>query len=97
VKSGKVLWQSPRTGSNCLVTGDYVYTSNGQISGLDTMSSAMGGDGGTPIHWRLYRLNPGSGKDYWEYYRQGAPEAVRPKEKRILLQFKKELRLLKYL
>src|SRR5205807_237516 len=42
-------------------------------------------------------VNPSSGKDQWEYYRRGAPEAVRPKQKQILLQFQKELRLLKYL
>jgi hypothetical protein len=97
VRTGKVLWQSPRVGRNCAVSGDYVYTADSQISGLDTMKSAMGGDGGVPVHWRMYRLNPDSGKDKWEYYRQGAPVEVRPKEKQILLQFKKELRLLKYL
>ena len=61
------------------------------------MKTAMGSDGGTPDHWRLYRLSPGSGKDLWEWYHMGAPEAVRPKQKKILLQFKKDLRLLKYL
>jgi hypothetical protein len=97
LKSGKVLWQSPRTGSNCQVSGDYVYTSDSQISGLDMMKSAMGGDGGTPVHWRLHRLNPSSGSEKWEWYRKGAPEAVRVREKQILLHFKNGLRLLRYL
>jgi hypothetical protein len=97
LKSGKVLWQSPRTGSSCAVSGNYVYTSDSQISGLDTMKIAMGGDGGVPTHWRMHRLDPGSGSEKWEYYREGAPAAMRPRGKKILLHFKDGLRLLKYL
>jgi len=97
LKSGKVLWQSARTGSECAVSGDFVYTLDAQISGLDTMKIAMGGDGGVPIHWRMHRLDPGSGSEKWEYYREGAPESMRPRGKKILLHFKDGLRLLKYL
>jgi outer membrane protein assembly factor BamB len=97
LKGGKVLWQSPRVGSNCQVSDDYVYTSDSQISGLDMMKTAMGGDGGTPVHWRLHRLNPSSGAEKWEWYREGAPQTVRLRGKQILLHFKKDLRLLKYM
>jgi hypothetical protein len=79
------------------VSDDYVYTSDSQISGLDMMKTAMGGDGGTPVHWRLHRLNPSSGAEKWEWYREGAPQTVRPRGKQILLHFKKDLRLLKYM
>jgi outer membrane protein assembly factor BamB len=96
LRSGKVLWQAVGVGEECMVSGDYVYAADSQISGLDVMRTAMGG-GSAPVHWRLHRINPSSGKEKWEYYREGAPVDVRPKEKQILLQFKNDLRLLKYL
>jgi hypothetical protein len=96
LRSGKVLWQVAGIGDECIVSGDYVYTADTQISGLDMMKSAVGG-GRVPTHWRLHRLNPSNGKEKWEYYREGAPVAVRPKGKQLLFQFKKDLRLLRYL
>jgi hypothetical protein len=96
LRSGKVLWQSAGVGEQTMVSGDYVYASDSQISGLDMMKSFQGG-GSTPVHWRLHRLNPSSGKEKWEYYREGAPMAVRAREKQLLFQFKNDLRLLTYL
>lgn len=97
VRSGKVLWQTAGVGDECMVSGDYVYTSDTQISGLDVMKTAVGGGGSVPTHWRLHRLNPSSGKEKWEYYRAGAPVAVRTNGKQLLFQFKNDLRLLRYL
>jgi hypothetical protein len=97
LKSGKVLWQSPRVGTDCMISGPYVYTTDSQISGVDMMSSMMGSEKGVPMHWRLFRLSPSNGKDQWEYYRAGAPESVRPRMKQILLQSKTELRMLKFM
>lgn len=96
LRSGKLLWQSPRVGTQCMVSGKYVYTQYGKFSGIDQMSEAMGGDR-AQIHWRLYRIRPGSGSDQWEYYRLGAPVAVRPNEKQILLHYKDALRVLRFL
>jgi hypothetical protein len=97
LKSGKILWQSPRVGSAPIVSGPYVYTTDSQVSGIDMMGSMMGSDRGTPVHWRLFRISPSSGKDQWEYYRKGAPLSVHPREKRILIRSKEELRMLKFL
>lgn len=96
LKTGKVLWQKARAGGHTMVSGDYVYTSEGKFSGIDRLSEAMGGDH-AQVHWRLFRIDPGSGRDKWEYYRQGEPNSVQPHEKRILLQYPTELRMLKYL
>lgn len=96
LKTGKVIWQMPRVGSNAITSGQYVYTQFGKFSGIDMMSEAMGGSE-AQIHWRLFRIDPGSGKDKWEYYRLGAPESVRPNEKRILLHYKDSLRMLKFM
>jgi len=98
LKSGKVLWQSPRVGSDCMVTGGIVYTTSAQTSGVDAMASMMNrSDAALPVHWRMFRLNPSNGKDEWEYYRNGGPRETYPRQKRILLHYNEALVMLKYL
>jgi len=96
LKSGKVLWQAARVGANVLVSNGIVYASNSQISGMEVIAAVNRGES-AGVNWRLFRINPSNGKDLWEYHRVGAPEAVLPREKRILLRYEDQIRLLKYM
>jgi hypothetical protein len=54
------------------------------------------GGGDAPVHSRLYRVDPSNGKDLWEFYRPKPPQSVDPRENRILLQYGKEILMLKF-
>ena len=95
--TGTVHWQAPRVGESAFVSGKFLYATRGQISRVDMMSSLMnGGDGGAPMHHRVHRIDPGNGKEEWEYYRSQAPHYIAPRGNRILLRYPKEIEVLKF-
>jgi outer membrane protein assembly factor BamB len=96
--NGKVLWQLENVGERFHVGGKFVYTSRTQVSRLETMAAAMNQDDSpTPVHHRIYRLDPGKGKELWEYYRPKAPVFLEARHNRLLLQFPREVQVLKFL
>jgi hypothetical protein len=94
--NGKVLWATARVGEQIHVTGDFLYASRAQGSKLGVFA-ASGDEARTPVHYRIYRLAPESGKELWEYYQPRAPVYFEPRENRLLLQYEKEVQLLKFL
>jgi hypothetical protein len=50
-----------------------------------------------PVHFRLYRVHPGSGKLLWEYYRDEEPIDLAVDQNRLLLVFPERVELLKFL
>jgi hypothetical protein len=93
--SGKVVWKSEKLGESCYVSDKYVYATSAQVSGLDVMR-AGGDDSDVPVHFRIYRLNPGSGDYIWQFYDQSAPKHIEVQKNRLLLQYGKEIRVLTY-
>jgi len=93
--SGRVLWRSEKLGEACYVSDKFVYVTSAQISGLDVMR-AGGDDSDVPVHFRIYRLNPGNGKYIWEFYDQSSPKHIDVQKNRLLLQYPKEIRVLTY-
>lgn len=96
VGNGKVLWQSARVGTDAMVSNGIIYTTFSQISGAERISAAAGGEE-APTHWRIFRLDPDSGKDLWEFHRIGVPHEVLPKGKRVILNTGERLLFLKYM
>lgn len=96
--TGTVLWQTTRTGQQLFVSGKYLYATRGQVSRMDMMSAMMNRDDDVvaPTHHRLHRIDPGNGKEEWEYYRAQAPSFVAPRGNRILLQYPKEIEVVKF-
>ncbi|MBC8003185.1 MAG: hypothetical protein H7X97_11425 [Opitutaceae bacterium] len=95
-RSGKTLWKTEQTGQECFVAGKYLYVTKVNSGGLD-LSSTGGSLQDGAMHFRIFRLNPSSGKVIWEYYHKGAPREVDFQEKRILLRYDNELQMLKFM
>ncbi len=93
--TGKVLWRSEKLGEQCFVSDKYVYVTRAEISGLDVVR-AGGDDSNVPVHFRIYRLNPGSGDYIWQFYDQQAPKHIEVQKNRLLLQYPKEVRVLTF-
>jgi outer membrane protein assembly factor BamB len=96
LKTGKVFWQAARVGTDVKVSNGIVYTSASQISGMEAISASSRGES-APVNWRLYRLDPKTGKDVWEHHRVGVPKAVLPKGKRVILRYNDRLSMLEYM
>ena len=93
--TGAIIWQKERVGQEIFVSGKYLYATQSQISGLDRFS-AMTGGGDAPVHSRVYRVDPDNGKDLWEFYRPKPPQALEPRDNRLLLQYGNEILMVKY-
>ena len=95
--TGAILWQKDRIGQKAYVAGKYLYATQSRVSGIDRFSAlTSGGDSEIPVHSRVYRLDPDSGKELWEYYRSKPPQKIEPRENRVLLQYGNEVGVLKF-
>ncbi|MGZ8901450.1 MAG: hypothetical protein ACXW3Z_15270, partial [Limisphaerales bacterium] len=95
--TGAILWQKDRLGQKAYFSGKYLYAAQSRVSGLDRFSAlTSGGDGRVPVHHRVYRLDPGTGKELWEYYRSKPPQSIEPQQNRVLLQYGNEVGMLKF-
>ena len=63
---------------------------------MDILNAASEG-AEPPIHHRVRRLDPASGKELWEYYWRKQPTEVQAAQNQILLQYRDEIRVLKFL
>jgi len=94
-ESGKVLWQKDRLGEQLHVSGDFIYGSRAQISGVDLFVAATE-DSKAPVHHRIWRLDPKSGRDLWEFYRPKAPLSIRAMNNHLLLHYSREVEVLSF-
>jgi outer membrane protein assembly factor BamB len=95
--TGAVVWQVERLGDRTYLSGEFLYATRAQVSGVDVFASISNNDdNGAPIHHRIYRLDPSKGKELWEYYKTQVPSLIEPKGNRILLQYKNEIQMLKF-
>jgi len=89
--TGKVLWRTEGLGDKCFVSGKYVYISKAAQSPLTTI-------GEDPIlYFDLYRLSPSDGHPMWDYSQSRHPVQIEVHGNEILIHFKGELQVLKYL
>ncbi|MEW6161595.1 MAG: hypothetical protein AB1813_29540, partial [Verrucomicrobiota bacterium] len=89
-------WQQERIGTQCILNGPYLYVTRSSSPAFEQMRAAMN-DTAATVHYYIRRLNTKSGAKEWEYYHAGPPQNFQPKEKRLLLQFSKEVQVLKFL
>lgn len=94
--SGKVLWQVEGISERCQLSGPYVYTTRAQISGAQLIG-ANGDIDAIPVHHRVYRLDPKTGREVWAYYRPKAPLQTEMWQNYLMLRYRSELRVLKFL
>ncbi|MBA4148238.1 MAG: B-box zinc finger protein [Verrucomicrobia bacterium] len=102
-KSGKTLWRSSNL-MDCELSGKYVYAMNLQIGGgiglAQGLSDALGSYSPSSPgaeHFRIFRVDPGTGKRTWQYYHNSTPYEIDFEANRILLRLENEVRILKYM
>lgn len=89
--TGKVLWRNEGLGDACYVSGKYIYISRATESPL----TAVGED--PIVYFDIYRLSPSDGHVMWDYSQSRHPVQVEVQGKQILLHFRSELQVLKFL
>ncbi len=89
--TGKVLWRTEGIGNQCFVSGKYVYIAKAGENPLIT-------PGEDPVlYFDLYRLSPSDGHPMWDYSQARHPVQIEVQGNEILLHFKGELQVLKFL
>ncbi len=89
--TGKVLWRNEGLGDKCYVSGRFVYISRAAENPLTGM-------GDEPIvYFDLYRLSPSDGHAIWNYSQSRLPVQIETQGNEILLHFRGELQVLKFL
>lgn len=100
-RNGKILWQVQELGQRSFVTGKFLYTvslnrgGSAMLSGLaDALNSPRQDE---PVYFHIHRLDPETGKELWDFYREDAPEEVDFQQNWFLVRFGDDLQVWKYL
>ena len=89
--TGKVLWRNEGLVDTCYLSGKFVYASKAGETPMIT-------PGEDPIlYFDLYRLSPADGHMMWHYSQSRLPVQVEVQENEILVHFRGELQVLKFL
>jgi outer membrane protein assembly factor BamB len=99
--SGKILWQAQRLGQDCFVSGKFLYTSSTQQGGI-ALANGLAEALNAPqqqetVYFRIYRLDPATGKALWEFYREEAPADLSFQQNRFLARFGNDIQVWKFL
>lgn len=90
-ETGEILWQTPRAGDNCFLTGNYVYSTAASMD----ITAALNPEN-SDVHFRVYRIHPKTGERMWTHYRSQEAMAMDFHENILLLRYPDEIQLLKY-
>jgi hypothetical protein len=100
-QSGRILWQAQGLGQDGFVSGKFLYTSGAQQGGIalaNGLAEALNApQQEAPVYFRVYRLDPATGKPLWEFYREEAPGALAFAQNRFLVRFGSEVQVWKFL
>jgi outer membrane protein assembly factor BamB len=99
--SGKILWKAEGRGGQCLVSGKFLYAADVE-QGAGGIAGALGGalntpQGGAPVSFNLYRMDPATGRTLWDLYYDQRPENLAVQDNHILLRFGDNLEFFRYL
>lgn len=100
-RSGKILWQVQKLGQRCYLSGKYVYTvsaNQGGMAMLVGLAEAVNAPRpDAPVYFHIYRLDPASGEEMWDFYREEAPEEEAFQQNWFVLRFGNEVQAWKFL
>ena len=89
--TGEVLWRNEGIGANCFLSGKFIYAARAAENPMMT-------PGEDPVlYFDLYRLSPSDGHAIWDYSQSRHPVQIEVQENEILLHFRGELQVLKFL
>jgi hypothetical protein len=91
--TGKVLWRAEGIADQCFLSGQFVYAARATVDPLSKLTP-----GQDPVlYFDLYRLNPSNGQTMWHYSQPHHPLQIEVQENQIMLHFRGELQVLKFL
>jgi hypothetical protein len=100
-RSGKILWQVQKLGQRTFLSGKFVYTvsanqgGSGMLVGLAEAVNAPRQEG--PVYFHIHRLEPATGKELWDFYREEAPEEEDFQKNWFVLRFGNEVQAWRFL
>jgi hypothetical protein len=89
--SGKALWRNEGMGAKCFLSGKFIYAARAAENPLSAPGVAP------DLYFDLYRLSPSDGHAMWDYSQSRHPVQIEVRENEILLHFRGELQVLKFL
>jgi len=100
-RSGNVLWQAQKLGQRCFVSGKYVYgvsVNQGGMGMLINLAEAVNAPRpDAPVYYHIHRLDPATGIELWDFYREEAPEEEAFQGNWFVLRFGNEVQAWKFL
>jgi outer membrane protein assembly factor BamB len=94
--TGKTLWTSYEGGFISYVSGKFLYMYEAYQADEDPVHRRVETGLEKPSHIAIRRLDPGTGHILWEHYQKRAPLDVKFDRNSILLVFKKEVQVLRF-
>ncbi|MGP8199233.1 MAG: hypothetical protein ACLQU4_07010 [Limisphaerales bacterium] len=100
-RSGRILWQVQKLGQRSYLSGKYVYTVSanqggmGLLVGLAEAVNSPRPD--APVYFHIRRLDPATGRELWDFYREEAPEEEAFQGNWFVLRFGNEVQAWKFL
>ena len=91
--TGRVLWRAEGIADQCFLSGKFVYAARATV---DPLSKPTPGEDPV-LSFDLYRLNPSNGQTMWRYSQSHHPLQIEVQGNQILLHFRGELQVLKFL
>jgi hypothetical protein len=91
--TGRVLWRAEGIADQCFLSGKFVYAARATV---DPLSKPTPGEDPV-LSFDLYRLNPSNGQTLWRYSQSHHPLQIEVQGNQILLHFRGELQVLKFL
>lgn len=100
-RSGKILWQVQKLGQRCYLSGKYVYTVSANQGGIAMaigLAEAVNAPRpGAPVYFHIHRLDPATGEEMWDFYREEAPDEEAFQQNWFVLRFGNEVQAWKFL
>jgi hypothetical protein len=100
-RSGKILWQVQKLGQRCFLSGKFVYTASAEQGGIAMaigLAEAVNAPRPeAPVYFHIHRLDPASGEEMWDFFRNEAPGEEAFQQNWFVLRFGNDLQAWKFL
>ena len=100
-RSGKILWQVQNLGQRCFLSGKYVYTVSAEQGGIAMaigLAEAVNAPRpDAPVYFHIHRLDPATGEEMWDFFRDEAPDEEAFQQNCFVLRFGNEVQAWKFL
>jgi hypothetical protein len=100
-RTGKILWQVQHLGQHCILSGKYLYGMSENVNGMALLMGLAEAVNSprpdTPGYLHIHRLDPATGEEMWDFYREKLADDGDFQQNRFVLRFGKEVQAWKFL